>query len=276
LAKKVAELENVDLAKVTGSGVGGKIVSGDVKAAAAAAEPKAPAPAAEAPAAGRGTEEVPLTRVRKIISKRMQQSLNDLAQANHRINVDMTEAVHLREQLKANGVKVSYNDIIIKCVAKALMEYPEMNSCMDEEKMTLHHYVNMGMAVDTPRGLLVPVIRDADLLTLPEIAAEAARVAADAKTGRVAPADMTGATFTVSNLGMFGLDDFTAIINEPEAGIIAVGRIADTPVAINKQLEIRPMMQLSLTYDHRVVDGAPAARFLKRVKDLLEAPALLL
>jgi len=202
----------------------------------------------------------------------MHDSLQSMAQANHRINVDMSEAVRYRESLKANGIKISYNDIVIKCVAKALMEHPEMNCCMDEENMTFHDYVNMGMAVDTPRGLLVPVIKNADLLSVQEISAESARVAEGAKIGRISGADMSGATFTISNLGMFDIDDFTAIINPPEVGIIAVGKMEKKAVVIDDELVIRPVMQLSLTYDHRVVDGAPAARFLKRVKELLQAP----
>jgi len=222
----------------------------------------------------RGAETIPLTRVRKIISKRMHQSMSELAQANHRMNIDMSGAVALREKYKANGVKISYNDIVIKCVARALMESPEINCRMDEENMTVYHYVNMGMAVDTPRGLLVPVIKDADLLTLPEISAESARVATAAKSGRIAPADMSGATFTISNLGMFDIDDFTAIINQPEAGIIAVGKMSKQVVVDeNDEMVVRPMMQISLTYDHRVIDGAPAARFLQKVKQYLQDPA---
>ena len=287
LAKSIAAKEGISLAGVSGSGHEGKVVAADVRPAEAPkAEVKAEAPKAEAkaeapksaPAAaeGRGSRVVPISRVRKLISKRMHDSLQNMAQANHRINVDMTECVRIRSQFKAAGIKVSYNDIVIKCIAKALMEHPEMNCCMDEQNMTLHDYVNMGMACDTDRGLLVPVIKDADILTIPQIAAESARVAQAAKTGRIAPADMSGATFTVSNLGMFDIDDFTAIINPPEVGIIAVGKMEDKVVAINGEMVIRPMMQLSLTYDHRVVDGAPAARFLKRVKDLLQAPAILL
>lgn len=223
----------------------------------------------------RGVRVVPISRVRKIVSKRMRQSLSELAQTNHRMNVDMTECVKIREQLKADGVKVSYNDFVIKAAAQALMEFPEQNCFMDEENMTFHDYVNMGMAVDTPRGLLVPVIKNADLISVQEVSAESARVAAGAKTGRISPNDMTGATFTISNLGMFDIDDFTAIINPPEAGIIAVGKMEKKAVVINDEIVIRPIMQLSLSYDHRVIDGAPAARFLKRVKDLLQDPEAL-
>jgi len=287
LAKSIADKEGIKLSGVSGSGHDGKIMAADVRPAEAPkAEDKAEAPKAEAkaeaaPAAApavsaRGSRVVPISRVRKLISKRMHDSLQSMAQANHRINVDMTECVRIRSQFKAAGIKVSYNDIVIKCIARALMEHPEMNCCMDEQNMTLHDYVNMGMACDTDRGLLVPVIKDADILTIPQIAAESARVAQAAKSSRITPADMSGATFTVSNLGMFDIDDFTAIINPPEVGIIAVGKMEDKVVAINGEMVIRPMMQLSLTYDHRVVDGAPAARFLKRVKDLLQAPAILL
>ena len=266
LAKKIAAQEGVSLADIQGTGSHGKIQAADIAARIAA----------RTRGAARGERLIPLTGMRKIVAERMKASLTDMAQANHRMNVDMTEAVRIREQLKASGVKVSYNDIIIRCVAKALTEFPMMNSSMTGDGIVVKEYVNVGMAVAVENGLIVPVIKDADLMTLQEIGACSGELAAKAKENRLSPDDYTGGTFTVSNLGMFDVDSFTAVINPPEAGILAVGKIAKTPVVVNDEIVIRPIMTLSLTYDHRVVDGAPAAQFLKRIKELLQAPALLL
>lgn len=273
LAKKAAQSAGVDLAGITGSGPRGKITRSDVAAAAA---PAAAEPAPAAPAAARGETFIPLSGMRKVVAERMKASLLEMAQANHRMSVDMTEAVRVREQLKARGVKVSYNDIIMRCTARALTEFPMMNASMAEDGIVVKHYVNMGMAVAVEGGLVVPVIRDADRKSLTEIAREAADLAARTKENRLQPDEYTGGTFTVSNLGMFGVDSFTAVINPPEAGILAVGKMAKTPVVEGDAIVIRPMLTLSLTYDHRVIDGAPAAQFLAKVKELLENPALLL
>ena len=220
---------------------------------------------------------IPLKGMRKIIAQRMHESLTELAQANHRMEVDMTECVRLREQLKAQGVKVSYNDIVIRCVAKALTEFPMMNATMTDTAIIQKHYVNVGMAVATDTGLLVPVIKGADKLTLTEISAKAKDLGTRTKEGGLNPDELSGGTFTVTNLGMFGVDSFTAIVNKPEAGILAVGAMKKRPVVMpDDSIQARNMMWLSLTYDHRIVDGAPAAQFLQRVKKLLEVPALLL
>ena len=160
--------------------------------------------------------------------------------------------------------------------ARALMDFPVMNAELTDKGILQKDYVNLGMAVDTPSGLIVPVIRDADLMRLGEISACAAELADKAKSGKLTPAEYTGSSFTVSNLGMFGLTSFVPILNTPESGIMGVGRIEKQPVVIGDEIVIRPMMCLTLTYDHRVVDGAPAARFLARVKEYLENPCLLL
>jgi len=267
LAKKLAELDTVDLGAVSGTGSYGKITAADIRAAALKRVKGAEV---------RGDTLIPLTGMRKTVATRMKDSLNEMAQANHRITADMTEAVRLRESLKKAGHKVSYNDIVLRCTAKALTEFPMMNSSWSGGGIIQKKYVNMGVAVALDDGLIVPVIKDADLLTLPEIAACSAELAAKAKENKLAPDEYTGGTFTVSNLGMFDIDGFTAIINPPEAGIIAVGKLAKQPVIVDNEIAIRPLMQLSLTYDHRVLDGAPAAQFLRRVKELLENPGLLI
>ena len=276
-AKMVAEEKGIDIAVLKGSGPDGLIIERDVLSAKPA--PKAaPAPAAAAPVeAGERETVIPLKGMRKIIAERMHQSLHDLAQANHRMEVDMTQCVAMREQLKALGVKVSYNDMVIRCVAKALTEFPMMNSSMTDTAIIQKHYVNVGMAVATDTGLLVPVIKDADKLSLTQISAASKDLGKRTKEGGLNPDELTGGTFTVTNLGMFGVDSFTAVINAPEAGILAVGQMKKKAIVLDDDsIAVRPMMWLSLTYDHRIVDGAPAAQFLGRIKQLLENPALLL
>ena len=279
-AKMAAENKGIDIASVPGSGPDGLIIERDVlaaKAPVAAAAPAAAAPVAAAPAAGELETVIPLKGMRKIIAERMHQSLHDLAQANHRMEVDMTQCVAMREQLKAAGVKVSYNDMVIRCVAKALTEFPMMNSSMTDTAIIQKHYVNVGMAVATDTGLLVPVIKGADKLSLTQISDAAKDLGKRTKEGGLNPDELSGGTFTVTNLGMFGVDSFTAVINAPEAGILAVGQMKKKAVVLeDDSIAVRPMMWLSLTYDHRIVDGAPAAQFLGRIKKLLETPALLL
>jgi pyruvate dehydrogenase E2 component (dihydrolipoamide acetyltransferase) len=215
--------------------------------------------------------------MRKVIAERMVESLHTAAQATHRISVDMTEAVKVREAFMKMDKKLSYNDIVSYAVVRALKDYPIVNSELTDEGIVVKHFVNLGIAVAVENGLIVPVVRDADLMSLEELSAAAKALAEKAKNGTLGPDEYKGGTFTISNLGMFGLDSFVAIINRPESGIIAVGRIAKKPVVDeNDEIVVRPMMELTLTYDHRVVDGAPAAQFLARVKTYLEQPYLLL
>lgn len=266
LARKVAVLENVDLQSVDGTGSHNKITAADVQSAVALRSK------------GREQREeilVPFSGMRKVVSSRMKESLLEMAQANHRISVNMSEAVRLREMLKKVNIKVSYNDIVLRCAAKALCEFPEINSTWGDKGIIQKKYVNLGMAVAVTDGLLVPVIQNADLMTLQEIAICSLELGQKAKNNQLVPNDFKGGTFTVSNLGMYDLDSFTAIVNPPEAGILAIGKLAKQPVVENDEIIIRPMMQLSLTYDHRIVDGAPAALFLRRVKELLENIGLL-
>jgi pyruvate dehydrogenase E2 component (dihydrolipoamide acetyltransferase) len=267
LAKKVAELGGVDVAGVAGTGAHGKIVRDDIVGAAAR----------RAPAAERGTTLIPMKGMRKVIAERMVESLHTAAQTTHRISVDMTEAGKVRDAYKKADKKLSYNDIVSYATVRALKDFPMMNAELTDDGIVVKDFVNLGIAVAVENGLIVPVVKDADLMGLEEISA-ATRVLADkAKAGTLGPDEYKGGTFTISNLGMFGLDSFVAIINRPESGIIAVGRIAKTPVVDdNDEIVVRPIMELTLTYDHRVVDGAPAAQFLARVKAYLEQPYLLL
>jgi pyruvate dehydrogenase E2 component (dihydrolipoamide acetyltransferase) len=257
LAKKKAELAGTSLAGVQGTGPRGKIYSRDL----AAAED---APAEEV--------RIPLKGMRKIIAERMRDSLDTAAQAVHRISVDMSEVVRLRNALKADGIKVSFNTVILKSVAAALEQKPAINSRMEEDAVVLLGRIHLGVAVALEEGLLVPVMRDVNLKTLEGIEAETKELAEKARSNALSPDELTGGTFTVSNLGMYGLDSFTAIINRPESGILAVGAIKETPVAVDGEVVVRPVCNLSLTYDHRVIDGAPAAEFLKTVADILENP----
>lgn len=267
LAKKVAETEGVDISDIEGSGSHGKITKDDVMTAVAARTGAVTA---------RGTKIVPYAGMRKIVGEKMVESLRVHAQLTHKISVDMTNAATLRDTYKKQDKKVSYNDLVILATARALQDYPMMNSTITDEGIVVPEYVHMGVAVAVDAGLIVPVIKDADLMRLEEISVVAKDLAARAKNNRLKPDEYKGSTFTVSNLGMFGLKAFTAIINTPESGILAVGAIEKTPVVVDDEIVIRPIMNLTLTYDHRVVDGAPAAQFLKQVKTYLENPCLML
>lgn len=269
LARKVAEESGLSAANITGSGVRGKVMAEDVRMALASRQAAMPHGPLETV--------VPMDGMRLGIARHMRASLDTAAQANHSMWVDMSECVRLRERLKAAQVKVSFNDLVIRCTAKALGEFPQINASREGDAIVQKHYVNVGMAVATPRGLLVPVLRNADKKTLPELAAMTAEMSAKTKNGGITPDDLTGGTFTVTNLGMLGVDKFTAILNTPESGILAVGAVKKQPVALpDDSVGVRPMMWLTLTYDHCVTDGAPAARFLGRIKELLENPTLLL
>ena len=282
LAANVAKAQGIDLSGVTGTGPNGKITTEDLPGAASAAE-AVPAEEAAAPAGQltRGTHTEKMTGMRKAVMKNMLSSKSVNAQTNHRMVVDMTAVVALRNQYKALGIKVSYNDIIVRACAKALQDYPIVNASVDGSNILYHDYVNVGTAVSVPGGLIVPVIKDADIIGLTGIAAKSAELIEKARGGRLTEADYHGGTFTVSSLGMFDLDDFVAIINPPESAILAVGKIAKTPVVVTDeegedQVVIKSMCALCLSYDHRIIDGAEAAKFLQKVKSYLQNPILLI
>jgi pyruvate dehydrogenase E2 component (dihydrolipoamide acetyltransferase) len=238
--------------------------------AAAAGRPAAVARAAE----GAPYTDVPLTQLRKTIARRLAQSLGPIPTFYLTTEVDMERAWDAREALKALG-KVSFNDIIIKAVATALRQHPACNAWWQDDRIRYWNEVHVSMAVAIEDGLITPVIRHADLKPLREIAAESQDLATRSRDRRLAPDEYTGGTFSVSNLGMLDIDEFTAVINPPEAGILAVGRIVQKAVAHEGQLSVRRRLRLTMSCDHRVIDGATGAQFLQTLKAMLENPLAL-
>ena len=221
-------------------------------------------------------ELVPMNGMRKAIAKNMLNSHMTSPTVTANLSVDMSAMKAYREQLKAKEVKVSYTDLLVKFVAKALTEYPLLNCSVEDNKIRYKHYVNMGVAVALDNGLVVPNVTDADKKSLTEISAEIKELAKLAREGGLPMEKLRGGTFTITNLGMYGIESFTPIINQPEVAILGVTTMEDRAVVRGGEIVIRPMMTLSLTFDHRVVDGSVAAEFLQRVKNLLENPALML
>jgi pyruvate dehydrogenase E2 component (dihydrolipoamide acetyltransferase) len=276
VAQRVAEQAGVDLREVQGSGPGGRITKADVEGAAVPAPPVHTVAAAPTTAA-----EVPMSGVRSVIARRMHAGHSETAPVTLTMEVDATDLVQIRERLKASladklGFSIGYNDLLIKIVARALREFPYMNARLDGDTIHQLGEVHVALAVDTERGLLVPVVRDADRKGMAELAAELRDVIERARAGTALPDELSGSTFTITNLGMFEVDAFTPIINLPEAAILGVGRIKDYAAVVEGEVTVRKMMWLSLTFDHRLVDGAPAARFLQRIKQYVEEPYLLL
>lgn len=221
---------------------------------------------------------IPLSGPRKIIADKMKKSKIEAPHFYLTLSVDMTNAIKLREELsvkieKLTGVKLSLNDIIIKSAARALKEYPMLNSSIEDEFIIVKEDINIGLAVALEEGLVVPVIRNADKKGLSEISKESSELILKARSGKLLPDDYQGGTFTISNLGMFGIEEFKAVINLPESAILAVGKIVKTPVVDeNDELKVKPIMKLTLSCDHRIIDGALGAKFLNRIKELLENP----
>jgi pyruvate dehydrogenase E2 component (dihydrolipoamide acetyltransferase) len=292
-ARALAEMHDVDVRTLAGTGPGGRIVEHDVQAAVAsrtaaapvssAAPPPLPAQAGGAPAPPSAAPFPPAaaSRMRAIIAKRMMESLHSTAQLTLTTDVDMDETVELRGEIgpeleRREGVHVSYTDLIVRAAAVALHEHPGINARWDGEAVRRVGEIHVGVAVALDEGLVVPVVRRADQLTLAQISAAIRDLSERARTNRLKPEEMQGSTFTVTNLGMYDVDAFTPVLNPPEAAILGVGRLHRKPVAVGDRVEIRATMVLSLTFDHRVVDGAPAAKFLQRVKNILEHPYLLL
>lgn len=265
VARKIAEQSDVSLRDVGNSGVNGKIMKADV---------------IDYLQTRKATEQketvIEISGMRKAIFNNMFISTHTMAQANHRMKVDMTEIVRFRQCLKENGVKIGFTDILVKVVSQALLKFPMLNASVVGNTIVQKHYVNMGIAVALENGLIVPNIKNSQCLSLETISQTIANLAKKAREGKLTPEEYTNGTFTITNLGMYDLDEFTAVINPPESAILAIGKIADTPVCVNKTVEIRPLLTLSLTYDHRIIDGAPAAEFLQYVKKLLQNPYLLI
>jgi pyruvate dehydrogenase E2 component (dihydrolipoamide acetyltransferase) len=278
VAKRVAEEAGVSLQGLAGSGPGGRITRADVEHA-LQGEP-APAPETALPATEPDViERIPLTGVRAIIAERMAMSVHTTARVTLVMEVDATQLVQMRERLKGRvegewGFAPGYNDLLAKMVATALRKFPYMNARLTEDAILHLKAINMGMAVDTERGLLVPVIRDADQKSLRQFGLEFRQLVERARQRKSLPDDLSGGTFTITSLGAFGIDAFTPVINYPEAAILGIGRIAPRPTVVDGQLTVRTMCTLSLVFDHRLVDGAPAARFLAYLKEIIEEPYL--
>jgi pyruvate dehydrogenase E2 component (dihydrolipoamide acetyltransferase) len=276
LARRLAAERGLDLRLVQGSGPAGRVIKRDIEALAATA---AALPAA-APArlAEGGYSDVPLTTMRKTIARRLAQSLGPVPHFFLTSEIDMERAWEARQHLKGLGdeFQVSFNDLIIKAVALALRKHPEVNSAFLDDRIRQYADVHVGMAVAVEDGLITPVIRFADRKGLAEIAAESKSLAERARARKLAPDEYTGATFSVSNLGMFDIDEFTAVINPPESGILAVGRIVQKPVVLEGSVVPRRTMRVTMSCDHRVIDGATGARFLQTVRLMLENPLAML
>ncbi|MBI4776854.1 MAG: 2-oxo acid dehydrogenase subunit E2 [Deltaproteobacteria bacterium] len=272
LAMEMAMQEGLDIASIRGTGEGGKITRGDVERSMAAETKEEPPPPATS---------IPFTGMRKAIAVNMRSSLQSTAQLTTFVEVDVTEMVRFRDRVREeykrdDSVRVSYNDIIILAVSRALKRFPIMNSTLSGDEILVHDAVNMGVAVALPVGLIVPVLRNADRKGLLEIARDARELARKAREGRLCVDEVTGGTFTVTNVSMFEVDGVTPILKPPETGILGVGRVKEKPAVYNGQITIRSMMFLSLTIDHQVVDGAPAAEFLQTVSRYLEQPYLIM
>lgn len=282
LAKKIATDKGIDLSKISGSGDNGRIVKKDIdNYVPAAASSSAPATAASsAPAAPAGQvsfEEVPVSQMRKVIAKRLAESKFSAPHFYVTMNINMDKAVASRAKMnEISPAKISFNDMVLKACAIALKKHPKVNSSWLGDKIRINHHVNIGVAVAVEEGLLVPVVRFADTKSLSQIAAEVKVAAQKAKDKKLQPADWEGNTFTISNLGMFGVDEFTAIINPPDACILAIGAINQVPVVKDGQIVIGNIMKVTLSCDHRVVDGASGAAFLQTLQGLLEEPLTML
>ncbi len=276
VARKMAEEAGLDLSRVKGTGPGGRVVERDVQAAIAAGSAPAPPGVPAGPAPG-GT--VPLNRMRKTIARRMTESKATAPHFYVTVEINMDDAMKMREQL--NGLapeaeRISVNDLIVAAAARTLARFPALNASYREDNLEMHSQVNIGIVVALEDGLIPPVLRDADKKNLKRIAAESRELTERARANKLRSDDLGGGTFTVSNLGMFDVDEFIAIINPPEAAILAVGAVTRRPVAAAGEIRIALLMKTTLSVDHRVADGAQAGRFMQEFKKLLENPVTLL
>jgi pyruvate dehydrogenase E2 component (dihydrolipoamide acetyltransferase) len=278
LARRLANERGIQLGAVQGTGPGGRIVKRDIENAKAAGGGAGRSAAADRLASEGDFKDVPLTQIRKTIARRLTESNGPVPTFFLTAEYDATRGAELRTQLLEMGepYKVSFNDIVIKAVALSLAEHPEVNAHWLGDKIRHFNRIHVAMAVAVEDGLITPVLFDADRMTLWEISEKARELAKKARDRRLMPEEYTGATFTVSNLGMFGIDQFTAIINPPEAGILAIGAVEEKPVVVNGQLEIRQRMRVTMSCDHRTVDGATGAKFLQTVKRYIENPLSLI
>lgn len=291
-ARKIAEENGIDPSSVVGTGKGGRVSKEDVVAAveakknapvAAAAKPAAPAAAAPLLAVGDRVEKrVPMTRLRAKVAERLVEAQSNMAMLTTFNEVDMTEVMALRAKYKDlfekthNGVRLGFMSFFVKAATEALKRFPAVNASIDGSDIVYHGYADIGVAVSSDRGLVVPVLRNAELMSLAEIEGGIATFGKKAKDGKLSIDEMTGGTFTITNGGTFGSMMSTPIVNPPQAAILGMHNILQRPMAINGQVVIRPMMYLALSYDHRLIDGKEAVSFLVAIKNLLEDPARLL
>lgn len=276
VARKMAEEAGLDLSRVKGTGPGGRVVERDVQEAIAAGTAPAPPGVPAGPVPG---TTVPLSRMRKTIARRMTESKATAPHFYVTIEINMEDAMKMREQL--NGLapeaeRISVNDLIVAAAARTLARFPALNASYREDNLEMHSRVNIGIAVALEDGLIPPVLRDADKKSLGRIAAESRALTERARANKLRSDDLGGGTFTVSNLGMFDVDEFIAIINPPEAAILAVGAVTRRPAAAAGEVRIASLMKATLSVDHRVADGAQAGRFMQEFKKLLENPVTLL
>ncbi|WP_350302677.1 dihydrolipoamide acetyltransferase family protein [Peribacillus frigoritolerans] len=281
VARKMAQAANLDIEKIQGTGPGGRITKEDVQKVIEKRDSmpvnteksivSPPQPALDSP------QQIPVTGMRNIIAKRMKESLQSSAQLTITMKVDVTDLVILQKQAaealqKHESTKLTITDFIAKAVVISLKEHPKMNSAYIEDNIILYEHIHLGLAVALENGLVVPVIRNAENYTLRQLSNKGKELARCARDSQLPIEDMQGSTFTISNLGAFGVEHFTPILNTPETGILGIGSAYDTPLYIGEELERRTILPLSLTFDHRVLDGAPAAAFLQTLKRYLEEP----
>jgi pyruvate dehydrogenase E2 component (dihydrolipoamide acetyltransferase) len=282
LARKMAAESGLELKSVQGTGPGGRITKRDIEGAATtpAAGARSSAAPARATAGGPDYEDIPLTQMRKTIAKRLVTSIGPVPTFYLTIEVDMTAMQRAREsvnkRLEESGIKTSVNDFIIKAVAVALREHPEVNAQWTDTAIRRFNRVHIGVAVAVEDGLITPIVRDADAIGVAEISQQVKELAKRARERKLQPEEYTGATFSISNLGMFGIDEFTAIINPPEAAILAIGKAEDKVVVVDGEMVVQSRMRVTMSCDHRVIDGATGAKFLQTLRSYLEEPAMML
>ena len=278
LARRLATEMGVDLLTIKGSGPGGRVVKRDLEGAKTAVS-KAAATTTWTPEENE-YEDLPTSQMRKSIAKRLVTSIGPVPTFYLTVEVDMNRVIGARESmnnmLEEDGYRISVNDIVLKAVAAALRQHPNCNAQWHDSFVRRFNAVHLGVAVAIDEGLITPVIRNAHAKGIMQIAAEVRELAGRARTKKLMPDEYTGSTFSVSNLGMFGIQEFTAIINPPEAGILAVGGIEETPVVVNGEVKVCPRMRITMSCDHRVIDGAQGARFLATLKSMLEEPTAIL
>lgn len=279
LAKSIAAQKGIPLSAVTGTGDSGRIIKRDIenyKSNGASAPSASPMPAAQL-SADVQYGEAPISQMRKTIAKRLAESKFTSPHFYLTIEINMDATIAARKSINEDpNVKISYNDIVVKASAAALRKHPNINASWLGDKIAIHQDINIGVAVAVPDGLVVPVIKHADLKSMTAINAEVKLLAGKARDKKIKPAEMQGNTFTISNLGMFGIEEFTAIINPPDACILAVGSIIQKPVVADGEVKVGNMMKVTLSCDHRIVDGASGAQFLQTLRSFIENPVRIL